>query len=151
MNERKRKTWLSFEERNRTSMEIVTEEQQGRVPVTIFHIEGEVNAASSGELQQQAEDAVAGGTRYLLLDLTHVPFMDSGGLRAIHYIFMLFRKDTAEESAQAVRKGIAAGTYSAPHLKLLKPNDNVVQALKMAGFDMFLEIHSNLKKAVASF
>jgi anti-anti-sigma factor len=132
-------------------MEIVTEQKNGRVPVTIFHIKGEITAACSGELQQQAEDAYAGGTRDLLLDLARVPFVDSGGLRAIHHIFMLLRTDAAEESDQSVRKGIAAGTYKAPHLKLLKPKDNVMQALKLAGFDMFLEIYTNRKKAVASF
>jgi hypothetical protein len=61
------------------------------------------------------------------------------------------RSEASGESEQAVRKGIAAGTYKSLHLKLLKPNGNVMQALKMAGFDMFLEVHSNLKKAVASF
>jgi anti-anti-sigma factor len=132
-------------------MEIVTEQKVGRVPVTIFHIEGEITAASSRDLQGQADDAFAGGTRDLLLDLTRVPFMDSGGLRAIHYIYKLLRTEATEEGERSVRKGIAAGTYKAQHLKLLKPNDNVMQALKMAGFDMFLEVHSNLKKAVASF
>lgn len=132
-------------------MNIVTEQKVGRVPVTIFHIEGEVTAAFSRDLQQQADDAYAAGTRDILIDLTRVPFMDSGGLRAIHYIYKLLRNETTEESERSVRKGIAAGTYKAQHLKLLKPNDNVMQALKMAGFDMFLEVHSNLKKAVASF
>ena len=132
-------------------MNIVTEQTVGRVPVTIFHIEGELSAASSRDLQRQAEEAYADGARYMLLDLARVPFMDSGGLRAVHFIYKLLRSDATEESDRTVRKGIAAGTYKAQHLKLLKPNDHVMQALKMAGFDMFLEVHSNLKKAVASF
>lgn len=132
-------------------MEIVTEQKVGRVPVTIFHIEGDITAASGGDLQQQADDAYAAGTRDLLLDLTRVPFMSSGGLRAIHYIYELLRTEATEKSNRSVHKGIAAGTYKAQHLKLLKPNGDVMQALKLAGFDMFLEIHSNLKKAVASF
>jgi anti-anti-sigma factor len=132
-------------------MEIVMEQKAGRVPVAIFHVEGEITAASSADLQRQADDAYAAGARDMLLDLTRVPFIDSGGLRAIHYIYNLLRTDATEEGDRSVRKGIAAGTYKAQHLKLLKPNDNVMKALKMAGFDMFLEVHSNLKKAVASF
>jgi hypothetical protein len=77
--------------------------------------------------------------------------VDSGGLRAIHTIYKLLRSEATGESEPAVRQGIAAGTYKSQHLKLLKPNGHVMQALKMAGFDMFLEVHSNLKKAVASF
>lgn len=132
-------------------MEILAEKKNGRVPVTVFHIEGEITAASSGALQQEAEDAYAGGMRNLLLDLTQVPFMDSGGLRAIHHIFMLLRTTDSEEGDKSVRKGIAAGTYKAQHLKLLNPNRNVMEALKLAGFDMFLEIHSSSRKALASF
>jgi hypothetical protein len=50
-----------------------------------------------------------------------------------------------------VRKGLTDGTFKSPHLKLLSPDKNVTQVLSMAGFDMFLEIYNNLKKAVASF
>jgi anti-anti-sigma factor len=132
-------------------MEILTEHINGRVPVTIFHVDGEITAASSGRLQQQAEAAYAGGMRNLLLDLTQVPFMDSGGLRAIHHIYMLLRSDATASGDRAVHKGIAAGTYKAQHLKLLNPNRNVMEALKLAGFDMFLEIHSSPQNAVASF
>jgi hypothetical protein len=132
-------------------VEILAEHKNGRVSVTIFHIEGEVTVASSNHLQQQAEDAYADGMRNLLLDLTQVPFMDSGGLRAIHHIYMLLRSDATANGDRSVRKGIAAGTYKAQHLKLLNPNRNVLEALKLAGFDMFLEIHSSQQKAIASF
>jgi len=50
-----------------------------------------------------------------------------------------------------VRKGIAAGTYKSRHLKLLNPNRHVLQTLKLAGFDMFLEIHSTPQEAIDSF
>jgi anti-anti-sigma factor len=132
-------------------MEIITEQRNGRVPVTIFHIDGAITAASHRALQEQAEGAYAAGTHDLLLDLGAVSFMDSAGLRAIHQIYMLLRSSSTEEADRSVRKGIAAGTYKASHLKLLSPNRDVLQALKLAGFDMFLEIHTDLKKAVASF
>lgn len=132
-------------------MEIITEQENGRVPVTIFQIEGALTAASYQALQQQAEDAYAAGMRDLLLDLTAVSFMDSAGLRALHQIFMLLRSSNTEEADRSVRKGIATGDYKASHFKLLNPNRDVQQALKLAGFDMFLEIYTDPKKAVASF
>ncbi|MFC2037437.1 STAS domain-containing protein [Chloroflexota bacterium] len=132
-------------------MEIVTAHKEGRVPVTVFHIKGEISAETSERLQQQAQDAFEDGTRDLLLDLSKVTFLSSAGLRAIHYIFMLLRTDSSEEGTESVRKGISEGTYRSPHLKLLNPNRNVLQVLKMAGFDMFLEIHSKMKAAINSF
>jgi anti-anti-sigma factor len=132
-------------------VEIVTANKQGRVPVTVFHIKGEISAESSEKLQQQAQDAYEAGTRDLLLDLSKVTFLSSAGLRAIHYIFMLLRTDSSEERAKSVRKGIAEGTYRSPHLKLLNPKREVLQTLKMSGFDMFLEIHSKMRAAINSF
>jgi hypothetical protein len=50
-----------------------------------------------------------------------------------------------------VREGLRKGTYHSAHLKLANPSKDVMSVLKMSGFDMFLEIHSDLEKAVASF
>jgi hypothetical protein len=130
-------------------MDILVSNEQGRVPVTVFHIKGDLT--SGEQLQTQAQEAFEDGTRDLLLDLREVPYISSGGLRALHYIYMLLRTDAPEESDEAVRAGIRAGTYTSPHLKLLKPSETVMKALSLAGYDMFLEIHQNLKKAIASF
>jgi anti-anti-sigma regulatory factor len=80
-----------------------------------------------------------------------VTFLSSSGLRAIHYIFELLRSDSEDEGDKVVREGIAAGTFHSSHLKLVNPKRNVLRALEQAGFDMFLEIHSDLPAAIASF
>ena len=130
-------------------MKISVSQEQGRVPVTVFHIDG--NLTSEEELQEMARQAYEGGARNILLDLTDVPFMASAGLRALHYIYTLVRADTPEESDGVVRKGIAAGTWTSPHFKLLKPNRNVLEVLRTTGYDMFLEILTDRKQAIASF
>lgn len=132
-------------------MEIVVSQENGRVPITVFRISGEIAAGTYRQLEQQADEAFEAGTRDLLLDLTDVTFLSSSGLRAIHHIFMLLRTDSPEDSDDTVRKGVVAGTYRSPHLKLLNPSPTVLQALKLAGFDMFLEVHSDLSEAIASF
>jgi anti-anti-sigma regulatory factor len=119
--------------------------------VTVFQIKGVLDATSSEKLEAQAQDAVRDGTQNLLLDLGEMSFLSSAGLRAIHSVFMLLRSDYPGESDEVVRKGIAAGTFKSPHLKLLKPSKDVRRTLELAGFDMFLEIYSNRKKALASF
>ena len=116
-------------------MDIVVSQQPGRVPVTVFHIQGDINTETFGQLQTQAQQAIQSGTRCLVLDLEHVSYVTSYGIRAISQIFTWLRD----------------GTFKSPHLKLLKPSPQVLKVLSLAGVDMFLEIHTDLKQAVASF
>ena len=130
-------------------MEISVSQQQSRVPVTVFHVKGAIT--TNEELEKYAEDAFSDGMKNLLIDLSDVPYMATSGLRALHNIYSLLRTEAANENDEAVRVGIASGTFVSPHLKLLNPSSHVLEALKVAGYDMFLEIHRDLKRAIASF
>ncbi len=130
-------------------MEITISYGQGRVPVTIFHLNGDL--LEEEPLQTRAREAFEAGTRNLLLDMSQVPYISSQGLRALHFIFMLLRSDSPEESDAAVKAGITAGTFESPHLKLLKPSKNVAEVLKISGYDMYLQIHKDFNAAIASF
>jgi anti-anti-sigma regulatory factor len=132
-------------------MEIVVSHEQGKVPVTVFRVKGSLDAASYEQLQTRAKQEIDGGARNLILDLAEVPFMSSAGIRGINQIFNWLRGDSPSESDAEMRKGLVAGTFKSPHLKLVKPTPRVLEVLKMAGLDMFLEIHQNLKDAIASF
>ena len=132
-------------------MDIEISHEQGRKPVTVFRIRGEVNITTYEQLEKQARDAQASGTRDLLLDLTEVTYVSSAGIRALNNIFKLLRSDAPEESDEAMRKGLSDGTFKSPHLKLLNPTPRVVEVLKIAGVDMLLEMHQNRKDALASF
>ena len=130
-------------------MEITVSEEQGRVPVTVFRLKGPV--IESDQLQERAKEACDAGARNLVIDLSQVPYMASPGLRALHYVYSLLRTTSADENEGAVQKGIAAGTYKSPHLKLANPTRDVLEVLRTTGYDMFLEIHKDLKRAIASF
>jgi anti-anti-sigma factor len=132
-------------------MSITVSQQQGKVPVTVFHIEGEVNTNTYEALQTEAHKAFDAGARNLLLDLTKTTYISSAGLRAVHHIFTMLRSDAPGESDEAVSKGLRDGTFKSPHLKLLNPSASVFEVLKTMGFDMYLEIHTKLDQAVASF
>jgi anti-anti-sigma factor len=132
-------------------MEITVTQEQGRVPVTILHVKGDVNAATVDQFQAQAQQVCDDGARDMLIDLSGVSILSSAGLRALHSIFNILRSDSTEESDESMRKGLVDGTFKSPHLKLLKPNQNVNQVLHMSGFDMFLEIYDDLKEAIASY
>jgi anti-anti-sigma factor len=132
-------------------MEITVSQEQGRVLITVLRIKGEINTNTAGEFQAEARKAYDDGARDMLIDLSGVSYITSAGLRVLHEIFSLLRSDSPEESDEAIKKGIIDGSYTSPHLKLLKPNKNVQEVLSTAGYDMFLEIHSNRKNAIASF
>lgn len=130
-------------------MEIHVSHEQGRVPVTVFHVKGNLTEAET--LHAQAQQAFEGGMRYLLLDLREVPFISSSGLRALHRVYMLLRTDAPNESDKLVGPGIRDGTYKSSYLKLLKPSKAAMEVLSLTGYDMFLDIHQDLKEAIASF
>ncbi|MCA9872047.1 MAG: STAS domain-containing protein [Ardenticatenaceae bacterium] len=129
-------------------MEITTSEANGRFPVTIFHLKGDL--MDEEPLQSQAQKAVAEGSRHILLDLEEVPYISSAGLRGIQAVFQLLQ-DSSGADSKAMRQGILAGTYRSPNLKLLNPSKNGMKALGVAGYDMFLEIHHDRQTAVDSF
>lgn len=131
-------------------LQISVSHEQARVPVTVFHLRGDIDGSTYEELQSQARQAIEAGTRNLVLELSKVRFMSSAGLQALHDIFDKLRKTDPNED-QALRAGIIAGTHKSKHLKLINPSKTVRQTLTIAGFDMFLEIHRNLKDALKSF
>jgi anti-anti-sigma factor len=134
-----------------TEYSIRTSTEQGRVPVTVFHLHGQIDASTYEAFQNDAEQAFKTGARYLLLDLSDVDYISSAGLRALHNIYKLFRADDADESSEAISKGISDGTYKAHQLKLLNPNAEVSRILKVAGFDMYLDIFHNQNEAIEAF
>ena len=133
-------------------MEIkVSEDTKGKVPVTIFHITGDIDAQTYRQLESQAQDEFQKGMRMLLLDLAEVRYVASSGLRAISSIFNMLRAAGPEENDDVIKKGMRDGTYKSRLLKIARPNSSVMQVFVLSGYDMFLEIHKDLQQAIRSF
>jgi anti-anti-sigma factor len=132
-------------------MQIDTSKIQGRVPVIIVHLVGDFSTVGAQEFDEAVEKILSTGAKDLLIDMSGVPFMSSAGLRSLHKLYN--KLDSADKGGdrQAVMKGISAGTYKAEHLKLLSPNKRVVETLQMSGMDMFIDVFSDQKKAIAAF
>ena len=130
-------------------MNIEVSQEQARVPVTILRVDGALTTEE--ELEGAAQKEMDAGARNLIIDLAGVPYMATAGLRALHSIYEALRELEPEQSAGDVRKGISSGTYASAHLKLLKPTKHTLETLRTAGYDMFLEIYDDRKKALASF
>jgi STAS domain len=128
-------------------MHIVVSHEERGVPVSLVFIRGDLT--SEEPLKTKAREEHDAGAKNILLDLSDVPYISSSGLRAIHYIFDLFR--VKSDDGGQLKHGIADGTYKSHHLKLLNPSKNSMKALQVAGYDMFLEIYTDLDEALTSY
>ena len=134
-------------------MDIRVSVANGSVPITVLQVIGSIDASSYIKFQQTAEEAIANGAHHILIDLSEAPFVSSAGLRALHTIFNKLRESDPNDtrSDEDVRKGINAGTYKSPHLKLLNLSKETQATFELSGFDMFLETFTNREAALASF
>ena len=132
-------------------MDVTVTKENGRVPVTVVHVDGKTDSASADKFEKKVMEVIDAGARHLVLDLSKVPYMSSAGLRALQSIFDRLRELSAGESNKEMYRKINEGTFISPHLKLLNPTKEVVEVLKMTGFDMLVSIEKDLNKAVASF
>lgn len=132
-------------------MEITVTQEQGRVPVTVLHVAGNTDSASADEFEKKVMEVIENGARYLVLDLGKVPYMSSAGLRVLQEVFTKLRTLAGGEDKQDTYRKIADGSYTSPYLKIINPTKEVLEVLKMSGFDMLVSIEKNLNTAVASF
>ena len=134
-------------------MEIKVFTENGRVPVTVMHVDGNIDSSTHGTFQSKADELIKNGARHILVDLAHAPFVSSAGLRALHQIFNQLRAlhPDSNLSDEDMKKGISAGTYKSPHLKLLNLSKEARTSFEMSGFDMYIETYTDMKTAIASF
>jgi anti-anti-sigma regulatory factor len=136
-------------------MNMTTEQAQGRVPVTILRVQGDVDGSNYRALIEQARDLYQAGARNLLLDLAQTPYMSSAGLVALHSIALLYRGSPTpdlEDGWRAIRAVGDAGEGGAqPYVKLLNLQPRVAGILEQTGLLPFFETHTDEPTALASF
>jgi anti-anti-sigma factor len=134
-------------------MEIKVSTENGRVPVTVLHVDGNIDSSTYEQFQSRGKQLIEEGARYILVDLSHAPFVSSAGLRALHTLFneLRGRNPEANLSDEQLKKGISAGTYKSPHLKLLNLSPETKTAFETSGFDMYIDTFTDKNKAIASF
>ena len=134
-------------------MEIKVSTENGRVPITVLHVDGNIDSSTYETFLSSTRKLINEGARYILVDLAHAPFVSSAGLRAFHTIFNELRSINPEAnlSNEEIKKGISAGTYKSPHLKLLNLSPESKTAFETSGFDMYIDTFTDRKAAIASF
>lgn len=132
-------------------MEIRVTQEQGRVPVTVLHLIGDLSGDSHQTLIDCAKQAIDQGAQYLLINMAGMKFMGSAGIRAINQIFGWMRGLPDGEDEAAIPTGLRDGSYKSRRLKLVNLNQHAKKTLSVTGIDMFIEFHDDLPTAIASF
>ena len=108
-------------------------QQQGKVPVTIFHIQDRINLGNYKMLEQTAKNAYESGTRNLIIDLSASESLTSIGIRVL----------------VAIHKMLSA--EGSNHLKLAGVIPPIREMLQIAGITQFIELYDTVDEAVNSF
>ena len=136
-------------------MSITVRQAQGKVPVTILSIQGDLDASNYLDVIARAQEICEAGAQHVLIDMGGVPYMASSGLVALHSVALLVRGEEPPNpehgwaAFHAIDRDLDSGTQQ--RVKLLNPQPRVERVLKMAGFDRFFEVFSDQEAAVASF
>lgn len=134
-------------------MEIKVSTENGRVPVTIIHIDGNLDSSSFTIFQTKAEELIKGGAHHILVDLTHSPYVSSAGFRVLSQIFKELNAIHPDSnlSETDMKQGIIDGSYKSPYLKLLNLSEQTKAVFTTTGFDMYIEEYDDIKKAISAF
>ncbi len=123
-------------------MNIRVAHEQGRVPVTVFYVQGQLNLGSAPQLENMARAEYDSGMRDLLIDLSEATSLTSAGLRTLVVLYRLLGDSSADTSGSRQKSA---------HLKLLSLPPDLRQVIQIAGFDRFIEVYDDLPTAIASF
>lgn len=136
-------------------MQMTASQVQGRVPVTIFRLEGNLDGSTYENVIAGAKSLYDRGARCILLDLSGVPYMSSAGIVALQTITSIVRGEGVPDpemgwaALHSVDRDRDRGYQQ--QLKLLNPQPRVEQVLEIVGLKDYLEIYTDLDAAVASF
>jgi anti-anti-sigma regulatory factor len=136
-------------------MELETREAEGRVPVTIMALGGELDASNYLDVIAKTKELYTAGARDLLLDLTDLSFMASSGLVALHSAALIMKGEEPPdlEHGWSAFHGISRDRDRgvAAHLRIYNPQPPVARTLEMTGFKTFVAVYTDLETALNSF
>jgi anti-anti-sigma regulatory factor len=136
-------------------MNISVSQAQGKVPVTILKLDGQLDGQNYQELIAKAQELYSAGGRDFLLDLSNLTYISSAGLVALHSVALLVRGEELPDTEggwSAYRSmGRSAEAGMQKHVKLLNPRSEIMNVLDMVGFGNVFEIFTNFDEAVNSF
>ena len=136
-------------------MQVNSFKQEGRVPVTVMKLAGNLDASNYAEVIAKAQEYYDEGARNLLIDLSEVPYVSSAGLMSLHSVALIFAGQSmkSKESGRPAFRSINAQNEKIvrQHVKLLNPQPAVEEVLDVVGLKQFLDVYTDLETAVQAF
>ncbi len=136
-------------------MNISISQVQGKVPVTVVKLEGQLDGQTYQDLITKAREAYKAGWHDFLLDMSDLTYISSAGLVALHSVALLAKgeelPDTDEGWSAYRSMGRSKEAGIQEHMKLLSPRPEVLSVLEMVGFSAVFKIFSDFDEAVKSF
>ena len=131
-------------------MEINVTLHEGKEPIAIMHLKGDIDASNFIEITDKAEETLNNPSPYLIIDLTDVTSISSTGLAAIHKIALLYSgvPQNVEENSNP---DFTHSSNARKYVKLLNPQPEVDKTLAAAGLKLFFKVFKDLESAIASF
>lgn len=139
-------------------MKTTVDRVEGRVPVTIMRLDGDLDASNFETVIDEGRRLYAEGSRDLLLDLRSVPFMGSSGLVALHSLALIFNgmEPPDPESGWSAHHAIAQSVESGlqAHVKVLlpdAPDSSLARVMQRTGMDRFIDVRTEEADAIGAF
>jgi len=136
-------------------MEMIVSQNPDTPGITVLYLRGALDGNSYQNFIDETEKLYQAGARNLILDMSELTFLSSAGLSGLHRAARIYRGDdpsTFEEGWAAIHamgKEREAGFQK--QIKLLNPNEKILDVLDTVGFKAFFEIYTDLQPALASF
>ncbi len=135
-------------------MPLTVEQAQGRVPVTVLGIHGDLDYSNYLEVIDRVQREFDAGARHLLIDLSGVPFIGSSGLVALHSAALIMSGQAAPdpEAGWQTFHSLGSGASEAQaNVKLLGVQPRVEQMLTRTALLKFFETFTDRSLAIDSF
>ena len=136
-------------------MNISVSQVQGKIPVTVLKLEGQLDGQTYQDLINKGREAYKAGWRDFLVDMSDLTYISSAGLVALHSTALLLRGEElpdTESGWSAYRSmGRSKEAGRQQHMKLLNPRPEVQIVLEMVGFNVVFDVFSDFDEAVKSF
>jgi anti-anti-sigma factor len=116
---------------------ITKEQALSKVPITVFRVEGSLDAVSEESLLAAAQDSFNEGARYLLLDLEEVELLTSAGMRALHKVYKIYTPE--------------AEHFLVSHVKLCNARTQVYNVLGITGLLHNIPNYETRQAAIEAF
>ena len=138
------------------AMQTTVERVDGRVPVTVMALSGELDASNYLRLVDDVRPLYAAGARHLLLDLSDLTFIASSGLVALYSILMVMQGKEPPDpeygwsALHEMERGVEEGaTQDVVRLSGVQPA--VGEVLQRTGLDALFPSHPDRESAIAAF